>query len=128
MRQSVLFLCTGNSCRSQMAEGLLRHYGAGRYEAFSAGTAPVGVNPGAVQVMEELGADISGQRSKHVEEFQDREFDMVVTVCDHAREACPVIPGARRILHWNIDDPAGRDLGAFRSARDAIAAHIRELL
>jgi arsenate reductase len=102
--------------------------GGDRFDAFSAGTQPSGVNPGAVAVMNEVGADISEHRSKHVEEYQDREFDLVVTVCDHAREACPVLPGARRIMHWNIDDPAGLELPAFRSARDAIAAHVRELL
>lgn len=128
MKLSVLFLCTGNSCRSQMAEGLLRHLGGHRYEAFSAGTQPAGLNPDAVRVMSELGTDISSHRSKHVEEFQNRDFDLVVTVCDHAREGCPVLPGASRMLHWNIDDPAGRDVSAFRSARDAIAAHVRELL
>jgi arsenate reductase len=128
MKQSVLFLCTGNSCRSQMAEGLLRHLGGDRFDAYSAGTRPAGVNPTAIEVMRELGSDISRHRSKHVDEFEGQSFDLIITVCDHAREACPLLPGARRVMHWNIDDPAGRDPTAFRTARDEIAARVRELL
>ena len=128
MKQSVLFLCTGNSCRSQMAEGLLRHLAGDRFEVSSAGTAPAGVNPSAIEAMHELGIDISGQRSKHVDELRGRPFDLVVTVCDRAREACPVFPGAARMLHWGFDDPAGQPPAVFRRVRDEIALKIRDLL
>lgn len=122
----VLIVCTGNACRSQMAEGWLRHLSKGSVEAFSAGVAPAGVHPIAVQVMAEAGVDISGHTSKHVREFVPATFDYVVTVCDHAREACPVIPGARRVLHWPFEDPVafrGPDevrLAEFRKVRDQI--------
>jgi arsenate reductase len=128
MKQSVLFLCTGNSCRSQMAEGLLRHLAGDRFEVASAGTAPAGVNPSAIAAMGELGIDISGQRSKHVDELSSRRFDLAVTVCDRAREACPVLPGAVRMLHWSFDDPAGQGPEVFRRVRDEIALRIRDLL
>ncbi len=92
MKRRVLFLCTGNSCRSQMAEGWLRHLAGDRFEALSAGTNPVGVNPQAVEVMQEVGIDISHQYSKHVAEFQGRRLHYVITVCDHAQESCPTEP------------------------------------
>ncbi len=126
MKQKVLILCTGNSCRSQMAEGVLRHYGRGRYEVFSAGTKPSSVNPTAVQVMKEVGIDISGHRSKHVDEFKGQPFDYVITVCDNARETCPFFPGNAIRLHWEFPDPPHGDavteavLNEFRKVRDMI--------
>lgn len=130
----VLFLCTGNSCRSQMAEGLARHFGKGRVEPFSAGVLPSFVHPLAMEVMREIGIDISGQRSKSVTAFTGREFDYLVTLCDHARQTCPVFPGAARRLHWDIEDPVGATgtegerLRAFRAARDEIRDRVLEFL
>ncbi len=126
MKKRVLILCTGNSCRSQMAEGLLRYYGGKRYEVFSAGTLPSEVNPVAIQVMKEIGIDISGHRSKHVEEFQGQTFDYVITVCDYAKEACPFFPGGAQRLHWEFPDPPHSEavteevLNEFRKVRDMI--------
>ncbi len=125
----VLFLCTQNSARSQMAEGLLRSlYGSG-YEVFSAGTQPAPVHPLAVQVMEEIGIDISAQSSKDVALFIDKEIDVVVTVCDRAKETCPFFPYGRRFLHQSFLDPAAAQGGeerleAFRRVRDEIRAWI----
>jgi len=131
----ILFLCTGNSCRSHMAEGWLRHLAAERFESFSAGSRPAGfVHPLAVRAMSEAGVDISGHRSKSLDEFAGREFDLLVTVCDGAREACPVFAGAKRRLHWGFDDPAcatGSDeerMAVFRRVRDEIGARIRQFL
>jgi arsenate reductase len=104
-KKSVLILCTGNSNRSQMAEGFLRHYGGDRFEVFSAGSVPSFVNPVAIEVMKESGIDISGQRSKHLREFLNRRFDYVITVCDAANETCPVFPGNVTRLHWSFPDP-----------------------
>ncbi len=132
--KSVLFLCTGNSCRSQMAEGWLRHLAGDRFEAASAGTEPSVVNPTAIEVMQEAGVDISGHRSKHVREFSGRRFDTVVMVCDRARESCPVLPGAPALLHWSIPDPAAfrgpaaERLRVFRSTREEILERIRRFL
>ena|SRR5882672_6306702 len=131
MKTSVLFLCTGNSARSQMAEGLLRHFAGDRYEVFSAGTQPVGLNPLAVDAMREIGADISAQRSKHVSEFDSASVSTVVTVCDRARESCPIFSMAGRTLHWSFADPAAAQgsheekLAEFRRVRDLIAGRIR---
>jgi arsenate reductase len=131
MVRKVLFLCTGNSCRSQMAEGWLRHYAGDHAEVFSAGTKPAGLNPMAVAVMRESGIDISGQRSKHVDELAKEDFQFVITVCDAAREACPVFPGALYQLHWSFDDPAGatgseeEKLAVFRRVRNEIAEQVR---
>jgi arsenate reductase len=134
-KKTVLFLCTGNSCRSQMAEGWLRHLGGGRFEALSAGTRPQGVNPLAVRVMAEAGVDISGQRSKPVGEYLGRDFDLLVTVCGGAKESCPVFlgkVGERR--HWPIDDPAeaaGTEdevLAVFRRVRDEIEMRVTNLV
>lgn len=117
-----------------MAEGWLRQLASDRYEAFSAGTDPVGLNPGAVAAMRESGVDISAHRSKHVNEFAGTPFDCVVTVCDRARETCPIFPGARAVLHWSFDDPAqatGTDeerRAVFRRVRDEIADRIRRFL
>jgi arsenate reductase len=126
MTQRILFLCTGNSARSQMAEGWLRYLGGTSYVAFSAGTHPSTVNPLAIQVMAERGIDISGHRSKSVTEFLDQPFDDVITVCDQAAEACPTFPGIYRRIHWSFPDPAAVDgseaerLRAFREVRDAL--------
>jgi arsenate reductase (thioredoxin) len=125
MKRRVLFLCTGNSARSQIAEALLPLIAPGGFEAFSAGTNPCGVNPCAVEAMAELDVDMSAQRSKHVSEFADQHFDYVVTVCDRAKESCPILPGAERVLHWSFEDPAAappsRRLEVFRRVRDDIA-------
>ena len=130
----VLILCTGNSARSQMAEGLLRHEGGDRFEVFSAGTRPSYVRPEAIAAMSELGIDISGHRSKSVDEFAGQEFDYVITVCDDARESCPAFPGRTRRIHWSFDDPAaveGDDetrLAVFRRVRDQIRARLKSFL
>jgi arsenate reductase len=123
----VLFLCTGNSCRSHMAEGLLQRVCGNMVDVFSAGSKPAGyVHPLAIKAMSELGIDISQHRSKSLEEFLGQPFDYVITVCDNAREACPAFPGAARQLHWNFDDPAhatGTDdqkMRVFRRVRDEI--------
>lgn len=126
----VLILCTGNSARSQMAEGLLRHGAGDRFEVFSAGIVASFVRPPAIAVMREMGIDISGHRSKSVDGFIDQEFDYVITVCDHANERCPIFPGAAKRVHWSIDDPVvpGNEqtqLTAFRAARDELAKRIR---
>lgn len=104
-RLNILFLCTGNSCRSQMAEGWARHLKSDLVEAHSAGIETHGLNPSAVKAMAEVGVDISGHRSKRVEEVVDIPFDYVVTVCDHAHETCPVFPGKARVIHRGFDDP-----------------------
>ncbi len=131
---SVLFLCTGNSCRSQMAEGLLRGLAGDRFDAASAGTKPVGLNPLAVRAMAELDLDISSHASKHVDSLAEKEFTYVITVCDNARETCPTFPAQVKSLHWSFDDPAdaaGDDeerMPVFRRVRDEIAARIREFV
>lgn len=102
----VLFVCTGNSARSIMAEALLRQHGGNRFEVFSAGTEPRGVNPLTIRVLEEAGVDASRARSKSVQEYLGQPFDYVITVCDQAREACPVFPGGAESLHWGYEDPA----------------------
>ena len=121
----VLFLCTGNSCRSQMAEGWARQLGGDRLEVFSAGTAPKGLHPLAVKAMAEAGVDISRQTSKHLDAFDGQRFDYAITVCDRAKESCPFWPGAG-MLHWSFDDPAEASgsederLKVFRRVRDEI--------
>jgi arsenate reductase len=133
-KMRVLILCTGNSARSQMAEGLLRHLGGTWYEVFSAGTKPVGVNPLAIEVMREKGIDISKQRSKSVAEFTGQKFATVVTVCDKAAEECPIFPGAPRRPHWSLPDPAAvsgtreEKLGAFRKVRDELERRIQSFV
>jgi arsenate reductase len=130
----VLFVCTGNKARSQMAEGLLRHFAGGRFEVHSAGTQPSGLAEETVTVMREIGIDASGQRSKHVDKYAGQAFDYVVTVCDSARQACPVFPGERRRLHWDVEDPADTEhagvsrLNAFRKARDTLLVFIEAFL
>ena len=131
MTKRVLFLCTGNSARSQMAEGLLRSFGRGRYEVLSAGTRPSLVRPEAIAVMSELGIDLSGHRSKHVQEFDGQHFDYVITVCDDANESCPIFPGDTARIHWSVPDPAAVEgseterLAAFRRVRDSLAETLR---
>ena len=131
-QKRVLILCTGNSARSQMAEGLLRHDGGGRFEVFSAGMSPSRVRPEAVEAMREVGIDISGQRSKSAEEFAGQAFDYVITVCDNAREQCPFFPAGTRRIHWSFDDPASAEgdgaarLAIFRRVRDEIRARLDE--
>lgn len=126
MKQRVLILCTANSARSQMAEGLLRAIAGDRFEVFSAGAKPSVVNPLAIQAMAERGIDISGHRSKNLSEFLDQPFDFVITVCDNAAESCPIFPGPVRRIHWSFPDPAaaqGDDqarLASFREVRDAL--------
>jgi arsenate reductase (thioredoxin) len=133
-RQRVLFLCTHNSARSQMAEGLLRHLAGDRFEVVSAGTEATSVRPEAIEAMAELGVDISGQSSKTLERYLEEPFDHVVTVCDDANEACPVFPGATSRLHWSFRDPSREEgseeerLEVFRTVRDEIQVRIREEL
>ena len=134
-KKTVLFLCTGNSCRSQMAEGWLRHLGGDRFEAHSAGTRPEAVNPRAVKVMAEAGVDISGQRSKPVNEYLGRNLDLLVTVCGGARESCPMFAGeVGRRRHWPLPDPAeasgseAQVLGVFRRVRDDIRRLVEDLV
>jgi arsenate reductase len=130
----VLFVCTGNRARSQMAEGLLRHLAGDRYESHSAGTQPRGLIAETVQAMREIGIDISGQRSKHVDEYAGQPFDYVITVCDSARQACPVFPGGGERIHWDVEDPIfaqmrGESLiDALRAARDELRGRIEEWL
>lgn len=134
MKTRVLFLCTGNSCRSQMAEGFPRTYGGARYEAHSAGARPSTLNPLAVEVMREVGIDISGQRSKNATEYLGTHFPMIVTVCDNAREHCPIFPGPSVRQHWPFEDPAeakgNREerLALFRKVRDQIGAKIQDFV
>ena len=130
----ILVLCTGNSARSQMGEGLFREEGGGGYEVSSAGTRPSQVRPEAIAVMREIGIDISGHRAKSVDEFAGQEFDFVVTVCDSARDNCPVFPGATQRIHWSLEDPAAvqgteeERLAAFRRIRDQLRDRVRTFL
>jgi arsenate reductase len=133
-RARVLFLCTHNSARSQMAEGLLRHLAGDRFEAMSAGTEATRVRPLAVRAMGEVGVDISGQESKALNRYLDETFDYVITVCDDANEACPFFPGTESRLHWSFEDPSKAEgteeerLAVFRSVRDRIRSRIEEEL
>lgn len=132
-RKRVLFLCTGNSARSQMAEGLLRALDPDRFEVFSAGTMASFVRPQAIAVMNEIGIDISGHRSKSADEFLADEFDYVITVCDHANQRCPIFPGPAKRLHWSIDDPVipgseREQLNAFQRARDELQQRIGKFI
>lgn len=134
MKQRVLFLCTHNSARSQIAEGLLRHLGGDQFEVYSAGTEATQVRPLAIRAMAELGIDIRGQQSKTLDRYLSEPFDEVITVCDAAAEACPIFPGARRRRHWSLSDPsqAGgteeEQLAVYRSIRDAIRERIESEL
>ena len=133
-KRKVLFLCTGNSCRSQMAEGLLRSFAGDRFEVCSAGTAPQGVNPDAIKAMREMGIDISTHRSDHVDSYLGAGVDTVITVCDRAASNCPAFPEQTAKIHWSFDDPAqavGSDrecTAVFRRVRDEIAAALRDWL
>ena len=134
MKKKVLFLCTGNSCRSQMAEGIVRHLMSDKIEPYSAGLIPSIVSPYAIKVMEEIGIDISEQWSKHINELIEIPFDLVVTVCDHAKEYCPVLPGAKKTVHIPFRDPISaigtldEILEEFRKIRDQIREQIPEVL
>jgi len=125
-RKRVLFLCTGNSARSQLAEGIMRHYRGDEFEVCSAGTEPKGVHPKTLDVLREIGIDASGQRSKHIDELPAKEFDYIITLCGNAAQNCPVFCGNGAKMHHGFPDPAaatGSDqelLGAFRRARDEI--------
>lgn len=132
----VLFLCTGNSCRSQMAEGWAKHLKSKSIEAYSAGVEPHGMNMLAVQVMKEAGVDIGGHHSKHVDELKGVQFDYVVTVCDHANETCPLFPGKTKVIHVGFDDPPRlakeaksqeEALGHYRRVRDEIQHFIQNI-
>ena len=131
-KKRVLILCTGNSARSQMAEGLLRHDAGDRFAVESAGTKPSSVRKEAIEALRELGIDISGHRSKHVQEFDGQKFDYVITVCDNARESCPVFFGAAERLHHSFEDPAAsagseeERMRAFRHVRDELREYLRE--
>ncbi|PJF30976.1 MAG: protein-tyrosine-phosphatase [Candidatus Thermofonsia Clade 1 bacterium] len=129
----VLILCTANSARSQMAEGLLRHLAGDRMEVFSAGTRATSVNPHAIHAMAERGIDISHQRSKHLNEFWGQPFDYVITVCDAAAETCPIFPGRSERIHWSFPDPAAVEgesakAEAFRRVRDGLEARFKAWL
>jgi arsenate reductase len=130
----VLFLCTENACRSQMAEGLVNHFLAGKVEAFSAGVAPTEVNPRGIRVMAELGVDISRHRAKSVSEFAEQQFDLVITLCDSAQQQCPFFPGAARMLHVGFPDPGQAQgsedeiMAVFRRVRDEMREKLIPLL
>ncbi len=129
-RQRVIFVCTHNSARSQMAEGMLRTWGADHFEAFSAGTEATTVRPEAIAVMDEIGIDISDHTSKTLEPFMGESFSWLITVCDQAKESCPTLPGVQQQAHWSIDDPSGIEgdeasrIEAFREARDRLRDRI----
>jgi arsenate reductase (thioredoxin) len=133
-RGRVLFLCTHNSARSQMAEGLLRHLAGERFEAHSAGTEATHVRPLAIRVMDEIGIDVSGQESKTLDRYVGERFDYVITVCDEANEACPFLPGAKNRLHWSFEDPSqatgseDERLKVFQRVRDEIRERIEQEL
>ncbi len=130
-KQRVLILCTGNSARSQMAEGLLRHDSGDRFQVESAGTKPGSVRPEAIAVLRELEIDISTHRSKHVNEFDGQQFDYVLTVCNNAKEICPIFPAQTAMIHHSFDDPAALEgteaerLALFRRVRDEIRKYLR---
>ena len=134
MKQRILILCTGNSARSRMAEGLLRELAHDRFDVFSAGSKPSIVHPCAIQAMAERGIDIRSQRSKHLNEFLNQPFDYVITVCDDAAETCPVFPGRAQRIHWSFPGPAAVSgdetsrLQAFHQTRDALENQLRKWL
>jgi arsenate reductase len=131
-KKKVLFLCTHNSARSQMAEGILRHFYGDEFKVFSAGVSPSKVNPYAIKVMAEIEIDISKHKSKSVNEFIGKKFDYVVTVCDNAKKECPFFPGSVRYIHWNLIDPSEKTgseekiIAIFRKVRDEIKQKIEE--
>ena len=130
----VLYLCTGNSCRSQMAEGFLKAFGKDKYEAFSAGTKPTQVNPLSIKAMDEIGIDISSHSSQSVEEFCQQTFDFVITVCGNAKETCPAFPGEYKGIHWDLEDPADavgneeEKMTKFREIRDKIKRNVSDFI
>ena len=130
-RKRVLILCTGNSARSQMAEGLLRHIAGDRFDVASAGVSPTHVRPEAITAMRDIGIDISHHNSKSVDTFSRQEFDYVITVCDNAKEQCPIFPGKTKRIHWSFADPAAAEgddemrLAVFRKVRDEILQRLR---
>lgn len=132
--KKILILCTGNSARSQMAEGLLKHIAKGEYEVFSAGTQPSLLRPEAVKALSEIGIDISGNRSKSVGEFASEEIDFVLTVCNDARENCPYFPAKTRLIHRSFADPAAVEgdeenrLAAFRKVRDELSEYLPDFI
>jgi len=133
-KEKVLILCTGNSARSQMAEGLFRAALGEKFEVFSAGTKPSSVRPEAIEVMREIGIDISGHRSKSVDEFLGQRFRYVITVCDNAKESCPIFAGKAERVHWSFEDPAAAQgseeerTAVFRRIRDQIVGRIKTFL
>jgi arsenate reductase len=133
-KKKILFICTHNSARSQMAEGLINFIFSNEFEAYSAGTEISNVRPHAIEVMQEIGIDISNHRSKHLREFFGKDFDLVVTVCDNAKKICPVFPGAKHMIHKSFQDPStatGNEkeiLEVFREVRDAILKWIKDFL
>jgi arsenate reductase len=130
LKKKILFLCTGNSARSQMAEGLMRHFRGDEFDVFSAGVEPKGVHAKAIEAMREIGVDISRQQSKHVDDLPIKEFDCIITLCDHAAQNCPVFPGKGVRLHHSFSDPAAvhgseqDKLEAFRKVRDELKQFI----
>lgn len=132
-KRRVLILCTGNSARSQMAEGLLRHDAGDRFEVASAGVSPTQVRPEAIEAMREVGIDISGHRSKSIDEFTGQEFNYVITVCDNANQQCPMFPGKTKRIHWSVKDPAAIEgdhetrLLGFRQARDELRLRLQSV-
>ena len=132
--KKVLFLCTGNSARSQMAEGLLKHYGRGRFDVASAGIAPAGINPNAITVMKEIGIDISEQTSDQIKRDMLDQAELLITLCGDARENCPVVPAKVEKRHWDLEDPARAEgteeqvLAKFREIRDQIKKHVEQLV
>ena len=134
MKKSVLILCTGNSARSQMAEGLLKHITKGEYEVYSAGTRPSIVRPEAIKVLSEIGIDISDNKSKSVDEFTDKEIDYVLTVCDNAKKNCPYFPAKTKLIHHSFEDPADAAgdekarLSIFRKVRDEIKDYFVQMI
>jgi len=133
-KEKVLFVCTGNSCRSQIAEGLLRELANDHYEVFSAGSHPARLHPASVSVMEEWGIDISNQTSDSIDEYLDKNIDIVITVCDNARQVCPVFPGNVKRIHWSIDDPfhgwgaEPSDLIPYRETRETLKDRLESFI
>jgi arsenate reductase len=134
MKKKILVLCTGNSCRSQIAEGYIRHFAGDRAEVYSAGVETHGVNPRAIAIMKEDGIDISGHTSNHIDEYRDIDFDLVLTVCDNAKERCPWFPTSAKKFHHNFPDPAkatgteAEIMASFRSTRELIKNYCRDLV
>ena len=132
--KKVIFICTGNACRSQMAEGFLKHYKSNEYKVYSAGTNPTKVHPAAIKVMSELNINISNHTSDHMNDFLDKKIDIVITVCDDANQKCPIFPGSQKSIHWSIEDPFinwsddENLLDPYRKCRDAIKKKIKEFI